>query len=150
MPNLLLQWKDNGHTHSQSINNQNALKIGRDERKCDVAFPQHRTISREHAQLYYKNGQCYIRNMSRVNTIVVNEQFRLKTGQEYLLHPDDEFRIGPVSFAVRVTTAAPRPQGPQIRCANDQCNRIVPYNPAGFCPWCGTALSAGTTVVIDR
>ncbi|HEY7427811.1 MAG TPA: FHA domain-containing protein [Gemmataceae bacterium] len=78
------------------------LTIGRRE-SCDIrmAFPN---ISGLHAQLSFRNGYWYIRDMNSTNGVKVNGT----RVQEKLLHPRDEVTIGKRRYVIEYELPADR------------------------------------------
>ncbi len=78
------------------------LSIGRRE-SCDIClrFPN---ISGIHAQMEYRNGYWYIRDMNSTNGVKV-QGVRV---QEKLLHPRDEVTIGKRKFIIEYELPADR------------------------------------------
>ncbi len=142
MNELRLEWKTGSHTHTSTISAGTRVTIGR-QPDSTIIIDQP-AVSRQHATIMSAAGNFYLRNLSRTNNIPVNNQFRLAGAQTVRLHPGDIFRIGPVVLRVAaITTTEARP--PRIKCIN--CDNLLDYQPEGFCPYCGTALAEGHTVV---
>ncbi|HEY7153184.1 MAG TPA: FHA domain-containing protein [Gemmataceae bacterium] len=70
------------------------LTIGRRE-SCDIHMP-FPNISGMHAQLSFRNGYWYIRDMNSTNGVKVNGT----RVQEKLLHPKDEVTIGKRKYLI--------------------------------------------------
>lgn len=79
-----------------------ALTIGRRE-SCDICmrFPN---ISGLHAQMSFRNGYWYIRDMNSTNGVKVNGT----RVQEKLLHPRDEITIGKRKYIIEYELPADR------------------------------------------
>lgn len=71
------------------------LTIGRRD-NCDVRLP-FPNISGLHAELTFKNGYWYVRDLNSTNGIKVNGQRVL----EKLLHPKDKLTIGKRDYVIR-------------------------------------------------
>jgi adenylate cyclase len=71
------------------------LTIGRRD-SCDIKMP-FPNISGLHAQLSYRNGYWYIRDMNSTNGVKVNGT----RVQEKLLHPSDELSIGKRRYTIQ-------------------------------------------------
>jgi adenylate cyclase len=80
------------------------LTIGRRE-SCDIClrFPN---ISGMHAQLMFRDGYWYVRDMGSTNGIKVNGS-RI---QEKMLHPDDELTIGKRRYTLHYELPSERRQ----------------------------------------
>jgi pSer/pThr/pTyr-binding forkhead associated (FHA) protein len=72
-----------------------SLTLGRRD-SCDVRLP-FPNVSGLHAQLTFKNGYWYVRDMNSTNGIKVNG-VRV---QEKLLHPKDKLTIGKRDYVIR-------------------------------------------------
>jgi adenylate cyclase len=79
-----------------------ALTIGRRE-SCDICL-RLPNISGLHAQLSFRNGYWYIRDMNSTNGVKVNG-LRI---QEKLLHPRDEVSIGKRKYIIQYELPADR------------------------------------------
>ncbi|MBU1100758.1 MAG: FHA domain-containing protein [Bacteroidetes bacterium] len=75
------------------------ITIGRDPVTGERAFAHIQldvqTISRQHAELIFKNGQLFIKNLSETNPIEVND-VEIKVGEEVSLPLDSELRLGEI------------------------------------------------------
>lgn len=140
MRQSILVWEENDHQHTHRLEENKPVLIGR-HKECEVTLPFN-TVSRRHALIYVQNGVILLRNLSRINAIRTQEGRRLAYDETLHLKDGQHFQIGPVIF--RLLSLPAEDSIVKIRCAN--CRRVVPYNPQGFCPWCGTALAAGQTV----
>lgn len=73
------------------------ITIGREPGEGDRAYAHIQldvqTVSRKHAQLNFKNGKLFIKNLSDTNPIEVNDT-ELKLDEEVLLPLDSEIRLG--------------------------------------------------------
>src|SRR6516162_1606773 len=78
------------------------LSIGRRE-SCDICL-RYPNISGVHAQLMFRNGYWYIRDMNSTNGVKV-QGIRV---QEKLLHPRDEVSIGKRKFLIDYELPADR------------------------------------------
>src|SRR5579871_3847734 len=70
------------------------LTIGRRE-SCDICL-RYPNISGKHAELHFRNGYWYIRDLNSTNGVKVNGM-RI---QEKLLHPRDEVTIGKRKYII--------------------------------------------------
>jgi len=130
-------------------------------------------VSRRHADLFCHDGAFYVRCVSQTNPVTVRrnpapasvgsggsgesralgDAAAVGPGDAVSLGPGESAALGPGTvLTVGVTDlhvvaiaddAADRPI--RIRCPH--CQRLVAYEPGGFCPWDGTALAGGETVV---
>jgi predicted component of type VI protein secretion system len=82
--------------------------IGRDP-QCHLR-PASPLISKRHCALIQREGKAFIRDFESTNGTLVNEE---PIEGERELHHDDQLKIGPMLFAVRVdaTATAPKPTG---------------------------------------
>lgn len=136
----ILIWEENDHQHTHRLQENNPVLIGR-HKDCSVSLPFN-TVSRRHALILTRDGVTLLRNLSRINTIRMEEGRRLAHDETIHLQDGQRFQVGPVTFRLLFLPAEDSVL--KIRCAN--CRRVVAYNPHDFCPWCGTALAAGQTV----
>ena len=139
MSELTLHWHEGNQHKSRNVAVGNELTIGR-RSDCHIVIAE-KTVSRRHGLIYSAEGQFMIRNLSQTNPIRLNDR-ELQHGDFASLKEADVIKIGPTSFEVSLALSE---GAHKIRCIN--CNRILEYDPTGFCPWCGMALSAGTTVM---
>ena len=140
MSKLNLQWEWEGHEHRHAIRVGEQVTIGRRD-DCNIVIGVS-TVSRQHALIYAQQGVFMVRNLSQTNPIRLNNQHRLNHEQTSSLSTGDLLQIGPVTFQI---TVPPAGELHKLRCAS--CNRVLDYNPSGFCPWCGMALAAGQTLI---
>src|SRR4051794_17936212 len=75
--------------------------IGRDP-QCHLR-PASALISKRHCALIQREGKVFIRDFGSTNGTYVNEE-RVEGERE--LHNDDQLKVGPVAFAVRLEPAA--------------------------------------------
>src|SRR5262245_35634570 len=75
--------------------------IGRDA-QCHLR-PASALISKRHCALIQKEGKVFIRDFGSTNGTYVNDE-RVEGERE--LHNDDQLKVGPVAFAVRLEAAA--------------------------------------------
>lgn len=68
--------------------------IGRDPKECDFVLDDPK-VSRKHAKIYIENGQYWIKNLSRTNSIVIKEE-ALKGEKE--LNFNETIKIGESHF----------------------------------------------------
>ncbi len=75
------------------------ITIGREPGEGERAFAHIQldvpTVSRKHAELSFKNGKLYIKNLSDTNPIELNEK-EIPVGEEVLLPLDSELRLGEI------------------------------------------------------
>ncbi len=141
MNKLRLEWQIGSQNHSHTIDAGSTALIGR-QPDCTVVLSEP-AVSRRHASIYAEGGTFYLHNLSRINNLPVNKQFRLASGQTVALHQGDIFRIGPIELRVAAITPT-EVHLPGIKCIT--CGNILDYQPETFCPYCGTALAEGHTV----
>lgn len=81
------------------------VTIGRREVSGDRAYShiqlKGHTISREHAELIYKEGKLYVRNLSKTNLTQL-EGFELGVGEIAELKPECKIRTGEVEFQYKL------------------------------------------------
>ena len=138
-----IRWVENGHDHEHLLPNSGAITLGRLD--CDVTFAD-RTISRKHAEIRIATDGPRVRNLSRVNAVIVNKDMRLAEGDDAPLKPGDTFRLGPVT--IRVDTAEVKTGSLAMRCRN--CGNVNEYQPSGQCRFCGRNLSSAETIRLDK
>ena len=78
------------------------MKIGR-HRSCDICLP-FPNVSASHAELHFKDGYWYIRDLNSTNGIKVNGT----RVQEKLVHPKDEIIIGKRGYVIQYELPAGR------------------------------------------
>src|SRR5262249_35864056 len=76
--------------------------IGRDP-QCHLR-PASSLISKRHCAILIRNGVVYIRDFNSTNGTVLNDQ-PVKGERE--LRNDDNLKVGPLSFIVRIEASAP-------------------------------------------
>jgi predicted component of type VI protein secretion system len=76
--------------------------IGRDP-QCHLR-PASPMISKRHCALIQRDGKVFIRDFDSTNGTLVNEQ---PVKGEVELHHDDQLKVGPLLFAVRLEASAP-------------------------------------------
>lgn len=148
MLEITLNWTLHEQAHSHKVRLTDQVTLGRRD-DCDIVLP-FATVSRNHAQIYAKDGTFYIRNLSRTNTVRVNDEERLAYNQTAPLQSCDIIRVGPVELKVegleqQSDLEAMKSRTLKIRCSN--CGQVTEYNPESFCPWCGMSLAGSQTVV---
>lgn len=143
MDKLMLQWHAEGQHQSHTITIGGQATIGR-RSDCTIVIKSE-TISRQHAIVFSQGGGFYIRNLSRVNPVRIDDNVRLGFNEVSPLLPGNVIRIGPAEFQIKGEIDPTGSTKPKIRCLN--CNKVQDYDPKGFCPWCGMALAAGQTVM---
>lgn len=141
MNELRLEWQTGSQRQSHTMIAGSSVLIGR-QPDCTIVLADP-AVSRRHASIYSEDGHFYLRNLSQINNLPVNNQFRLASAQSVALHQGDTFRIGPVMLhVVAITPTEVHP--PRIKCVT--CGNILDYQPETFCSYCGTALAEGNTV----
>src|SRR5262245_34480317 len=81
--------------------------IGRDA-QCHLR-PASALISKRHCALIQKEGKVFIRDFGSTNGTYVNDE-RVEGERE--LHHDDQLKVGPVAFSVRLEPTATTPAPP--------------------------------------
>src|SRR5215813_8743118 len=76
--------------------------IGRDP-QCQLR-PASPLISKRHCALIQRDGKAFIRDFDSTNGTLVNDQ---PVKGEVELHHDDQLKVGPLLFAVRMEASAP-------------------------------------------
>jgi hypothetical protein len=75
------------------------ITIGRDPVEGERAYAHIQlavqTVSRKHAELNFRSGKLYIKNLSDTNPIEVNDE-EIKVNEEVLLPLDSEIRLGEI------------------------------------------------------
>ena len=82
--------------------------IGRDP-QCHLR-PASAMISKRHCALIQRDGKAFIRDFGSTNGSFVNEQ---PVKEEAELHDNDELKIGPLMFQVRIVQDAPKGATPK-------------------------------------
>ena len=80
--------------------------IGRDP-QCHLR-PASAMISKRHCALIQRDGKAFIRDFGSTNGSFVNDQ---PVQEEAELHNNDQLKIGPLMFEVRITQDAPAAKG---------------------------------------
>ena len=147
MKEITLHWQLHDQAHSFPIKLNDEIAIGRRE-ECEIVLP-FATISRKHALIYTEESTFYIRNLSKTNTVRLNEDNRLTFNQSASLENGSTIRLGPVELTVifpeaKVDYEEMANKTLKIRCSN--CGQVTDYNPESFCPWCGMSLAGSQTV----
>lgn len=140
MSELRLHWHEGPQPKEKKVKAGSQLVIGR-RSDCDIVVSAN-TVSRQHALIYSQHGVFMLRNLSQTNPIRLNNEKILKHHDTVVLNEADQIQIGPTTFTVALQLSEPTHK---IRCIN--CHKVLDYDPTGFCPWCGTALAAGQTVI---
>jgi len=165
MYGLTLEWSDGERQISQSISSeqttkqQGTIRIGRDERQCDVVLNDSTiTVSRLHVEIFYEATQntLLLRNLTQnrqqPNPVVVDQQKIIQ--QETPLKVGSHIKLGKRSLKVK-QIKLPHKQSQQpshqevygVQCPN---GHILSQNYLGdFCPHCGNAVQASETVLIS-
>jgi pSer/pThr/pTyr-binding forkhead associated (FHA) protein len=76
--------------------------VGRDP-QCHLR-PASPLISKRHCAIIQRDGKAYVRDFDSTNGTFVNDE-PVKGERE--LHHDDQLKIGPISFGVRIEASAP-------------------------------------------
>src|SRR5437588_1162050 len=76
--------------------------IGRDP-QCHLR-PASPMISKRHCAIIQRDGKVFIRDFDSTNGTLVNDQ---PVKGEIELHHDDQLKVGPLLFAVRLEASAP-------------------------------------------
>lgn len=126
------------------------VSVGRSA-ECDIVFSSSRTISRRHAEIYFREGVWYIRDTNSVNGTEVNGR-KLPPMEECALDVGDRIRLAPdVTLEVLPTPTAPgrdwrndtvgfEPVVPAVGASIAQCTVCGHYfdlSRSKFCPNCG-------------
>jgi pSer/pThr/pTyr-binding forkhead associated (FHA) protein len=77
--------------------------IGRDP-QCHLR-PASPLISNRHCALLTRNGKVFLRDFDSTNGSFINQE-QVKGEQE--IHNDDELKVGPITFAVKLEISAPQ------------------------------------------
>ena len=80
------------------------MRIGRTA-ECDLVFSDSRTLSRRHAEVFFRDGNWYIRDTNSANGTYVNGR-RLAPMAECLLNVGDQIRLTPEIILEVLPTAA--------------------------------------------
>jgi predicted component of type VI protein secretion system len=139
---LTLEWRVAGNAYRQTLTDKRPYLIGRLP-KCDIVI-EHDTVSREHAVINLKGMIFSLQNVSQSNPVVRDDGTQLGPGQSIGLKPGSRFRLGDVELNV-VELDSPLTEL-KVECPG--CERIVSAELTD-CPWCGTSLAAGGTVVVQ-
>ena len=140
MSELTLHWHEGNQPQTKKVKAGSQLVIGR-RSDSDIVIAAS-TVSRQHALIFSEEGVFMCRNLSQTNPIRVNEHKILGHRETVALNEGDEIQVGPTTFTVALFVL----EGThKIRCIN--CQKVLDYDPTGFCPWCGMALAAGQTVI---
>src|SRR5438067_600907 len=143
MKTITLTWEVDGGVQTYTVPEAHDICIGRSAQECQIVLSPS-TVSRKHASIVSQGNHFYLRNLSQKNQIHVNDRLVLAPGQETPLRDGDEFRVGPVGFRV---VEGPDRAREEFKIVCPTCKRELDYNPQGFCPWDGTSLSTGATVM---
>jgi predicted component of type VI protein secretion system len=96
--------------------------VGRDP-QCHLR-PASPLISKRHCALIQRDGKAYVRDFESTNGTLLNDQ---PVQGEIELHNDDQLKIGPLAFAVRLTaTQVSRPTPPPPTKGSAQPTTVVP------------------------
>ena len=76
---LKLQWQVNTQPHTYTITNDEPVLIGR-KKYCDIVLSE-RTVSRQHAEIFIKDGMFYMSNLSQANPIYIYTEQTLAQGE---------------------------------------------------------------------
>ncbi|HYN89121.1 MAG TPA: FHA domain-containing protein [Ardenticatenaceae bacterium] len=144
MAELTLEWEMHGEAHSYTVSQAGTVSIGRQSDNAIVLAEP--AVSRRHAEIFAEGDVFRVRNLSATNPVRLNNQVRLEQGQTAALKPGDSLQLGPVHLKVAAMHTPTVKRVPKIKCIT--CGHISDYDPEEFCKWCGTALSAGQTVLV--
>lgn len=115
---------------------------------CDIAL-DNRTVSRQHAEIFFRAGQAHVRNLSPTNDVYVRLKYHLPQGGSTTLSGVSGFRVG----LIHIQAVAPDAMGEtekalatvyKVTCPG--CARKISAT-LQDCPWCGVILAVGRTVV---
>ncbi len=136
-----LQWSVENQTQSQTLPAEGEIVIGR---KLDstVSIP-HQTVSRQHAALIPRENDVLLRNLSETNPISLSGGRILAMGQETVLVHGDVFVLGKVNVRFSVVELNNRFSF-KVKCTG--CGKVV-ESTMPDCPWCGTSLAFGETLI---
>lgn len=144
--------------------------IGRDEQQCDIVVSDStNTVSRLHAEIFLKpeRQKLYLRNATgeraQPNFVMVDRQKVVI--QDIALKAGSEIQLGKLLITVAALEIS-QPRANQSQNEQSQNNRPLQHQEYGlqcinghqvsydhvrlFCPYCGTALQAVNTVIVDR
>ena len=122
------------------------ITIGRLE-TCDVTL-DNKTVSRKHAEIFLKDGEFYIRNLSQTSSIFVYAQQILAKGQTTAIKSGYAFKVGSTQIrtqgmqSITEEKMSELAQLYKIKCHG--CQRKISAN-LKDCPWCGVSLACGVT-----
>ncbi len=169
MYQFTIEWPEGSQLRSKtfSATEENQLKaalcIGRDE-QCDIVVADDaNSVSRLHAEIFFKSEQkkLYLRNATgnrpQSNFVMVDGQKVVK--QEAVLKTGSKIQLGKLMLTIQSLETSQPPasisqnhqllhhQEYGLQCIN---GHQVSYDHVRlFCPYCGTALQAVDTVIIS-
>lgn len=139
---FILSWQVDGRRQTYMVTADRRCLIGSEDGTCDIVL-QFPTVSHQHAAISRAGETFYLCNISKRNSILVNELTRVGPGHCLPLKLADSFRVGPIAFHVLEALNAPAAHF-RLQCAH--CHQVIDDTPEAFCPWCGRALTNGDTV----
>jgi len=141
---LQLHWRSDGEAQHHTLGDGDAATIGRD---VDVeVFLFDRRVSRSHGRIELQGGKAMLHNISaKANPIKVGTQL-LQAGESIALQDGTHLRLGETDITVRLFSMQTGQDDLRSQC--DHCQAQVPYDPKGFCPYCGYALASGHTALL--
>ncbi|HAO13203.1 MAG TPA: FHA domain-containing protein [Planktothrix sp. UBA8407] len=173
MNELTLKWTEAGQSRTQTLNDQQTYRVGRDPTRCDIVL-SHPTVSGLHIEIFFDqaNHNFYLRNLRETNPPIINNQ-SLITG-EVILNVGNNIQLGQqqleiIAVAFEQFSIAPtrlfspdeltqisipkanvnlNPVQYGLKCP--KCDRVSSYQQLNVgCPWCGTSLAAAVSVVLS-
>ena len=144
MSNLILPWKENETVQAFPLPADRSVTLGR--HNCDITLSE-QTISRQHASIVPKEGRFFIHNLSRVNSVKLNQDVRLGQGESAEIKAGDLIRLGSIGIQV-LEINEKQASLLQIQCSN--WGRANEYKPEGQCIYCGGNLAAGDTIMVTE
>jgi len=147
--------------HAYQIPHHEVTILGRDLH-CHIVF-EDETVSRQHAEITYKDTTFYLRNLSQSNPITKYIIQHLQRDEIVPLQAGQAFRVGSTKIQAQAfvtnhktqlskseqqtlpsqAQADISPAFHHIRCTT--CTRSIKAT-IKDCPWCGTSLANGTTI----
>jgi pSer/pThr/pTyr-binding forkhead associated (FHA) protein len=97
---LALRWTEDGRERRLPLPEGVLIRLGRGE-DCDAVFA-HQTVSRLHAEIYWRDGRLYLRHLSRRSPTWLGGRLVLA---ETLLKAGDRIHLAIVAIEVIATEA---------------------------------------------